>query len=69
MSLVTSINYAFHDFEEEGSIKSCQKVGFKRPDEPKPHFDPFTHGNLPWPKEGSPGNTGYLWRRHEQLKS
>lgn len=67
MSLVTSINCAFHGFEEEGMVKSCQKVGFRRPDESKLRFDPFTHGDLPWPKEGGPGNTGDLWRRHEEL--
>lgn len=48
-------------------VKSCQKVGFRRPDESKLRFDPFTHGDLPWPKEGGPGNTGDLWRRHEEL--
>lgn len=67
--MVTSINYALHGFEEKGMVNSCQKVGFRRSDEPKLHFDPFIHGDLSWPKEGGPGNTGDLWRRHEQLKS
>jgi len=51
------MNDAFCASAEEGMIKSWQKVGFRRPDEPKLHFHPSTDNELQWPKERGPGKT------------
>lgn len=65
LSLIDHKLWSFHAFGEEGMIKSQQKVGFRRLDEPKLYFHPSTDDTLLWPKQGGVGNTGVdLWRRH-----